>query len=125
MKRVFVLTILLLAVVALLAGCSSKGSTGDSTGSSVSTVEQAQQGEGAAYYEKSEPLENVDVDDLRKLEITPSGDQNCFLSPCNCNCYLIKNVPLTAKKPMCAVDCKDLYGIKGCTFSGYSCSAVK
>ena len=81
--------------------------------------------QGTDYSEKSVPLGNVDVEDMKKLEITPSSDPSCFLSPCDCNCYNVKNVPLTAKKATCAMDCQQQYGINGCVYRGDKCVALK
>jgi len=63
--------------------------------------------------------------DYSNLEVTPSGDPKCFLSPCDCNCYVIPNVPPTKKKPTCAINCKAEYGITGCRFTNYQCTALK
>lgn len=101
----------------MLSGCSGK-----KYAATTSTNEGIQ---GTDYSEKSVPLENSDAQDVKKLEITPSGDAACFLSPCDCNCYGIKNVPLTAKKVTCGLDCMQEYGIKRCTHNGDKCVAVK
>lgn len=119
MKRRYVFAAALLFVTAFLAGCSGKEQP------DITIQVQQPQSQEEVYSEKSVPLEGVDIGDLRDIEITPSGDPNCFLSPCDCNCYPIKNVPLTAKKPMCAMNCRQQYGISGCVFREYRCSAVQ
>lgn len=61
----------------------------------------------------------------RELEITPPGDERCFLSPCDCVCYPIPNVPKTAMKATCASDCREEMGITGCRFTNYQCVTTK
>lgn len=120
MKFGFVLIALLLVFAVLLVGCSEKSET-----VTTSSQQQANQQQEEVYSPQSVPLENANLDDVRALQITPSGDSQCFLSPCDCNCYVIKNVPLHAKKPMCATNCRQEYGISGCVFGGVTCSAIQ
>ena len=122
MKIRHVLAIMIAVCAILLAGCSDKG---DAVTSSSQQAAQQTASQDETYSEKSVPLENVDVNDLRSIEITPSGDPDCFLSPCDCNCYPVKNVPLHAKKAMCATNCRQEYGISGCVFREYRCSAIQ
>ncbi|HLC46889.1 MAG TPA: hypothetical protein VJI75_04060 [Candidatus Nanoarchaeia archaeon] len=63
--------------------------------------------------------------DFNSLEVTPSGDPKCFLSPCDCNCYVIPNVPQNKRSPLCADSCADTQGIKGCRFTNFQCATIK
>ena len=94
-KTFFIVFLLVIAGVILLSGCSE-----DKYAPTASPYEGIQ---GTDYSEKSVPLQNSDAGDIKKMEITPSGDAACFLSPCDCNCY----------------------GIKGCVYRGDKCVVVK
>jgi len=120
MKKI--LLILAIALIVLVIGCSEDKAPDTATTAPTTTQPEPAVTTGT---ETSVPLEDMDIDELRSLEITPSGDPECFLSPCDCNCYLTKNVPLTQKRPMCASNCKDEYGINGCVFREYRCSAIQ
>lgn len=103
--------------ILLLAGCSED----------IQTVET-----GSAGSSGSAPAEDTTAsggdsggDSLKSLEITPSGDDKCFLSPCDCNCYPVKNVPLTARKATCAINCREVYGVTGCRFTNYQCVTLE
>lgn len=98
-----------------IAGCS---------GSSKSSTTQTKVDE-KPYSEQSVPLSGTTTDVLRDMEITPSGDPKCFLSPCDCNCYAVERVPATAKKVTCGLNCREMYKINGCVFRNYECSALK
>lgn len=108
------MTCILLSIL-FIAGCSE---------SSKSSTTQTQV-EEKPYSEQTVPLSGTTTDELTDMEITPSGDPKCFLSPCDCNCYKVENVPLTAKKVTCGLNCREMYKINGCVFRNYECSTLK
>ena len=119
--KFFIIT-LGLALLLAVAGCSSESSQ-DSEEQAVSQDTPAEESSGKPS--TSDVMEeNSPEEELKMLEVTPSGDEKCFLSPCDCNCYPIKNVPLTARKPTCATNCEETYGISGCRFTNYQCYAL-
>ena len=121
MKKRTILMAMALSLICLiafsLAGCSGKQEIKTTADPSTQAQEE--------YKPQTQPLENVNVDDLKSKEITPSGDPNCFLSPCDCNCYQVKNVPLTARKVTCGMNCRTEYGVTGCLYRGDKCVALK
>lgn len=116
MKKEFVIASVLFISIFLIAACS-KGQPVKTTDSATKAQED--------YTPFSDPLENSDAGDVKAREITPSGDPKCFLSPCDCNCYYITNVPLTAKKVTCGLNCRAEYSITGCLYRGDKCVALK
>ena len=117
MKRIIFGIILILI---LFTGCSDKNTPYVPTTVNGVTQEPADPGFKPEVIEETKTEEDVNSE-YRDLEITPSGDEKCFLSPCDCQCYPIPNVPKTAKKPTCAVDCKEIYEVSGCRFTNYQC----
>lgn len=117
MSKAMIITLSFVLILAF-AGCSPKETSSNTVPASDSAQTEAPSTSVApqAPAAKADPYQ-----EYRDLEITPSGDGKCFLSPCDCNCYPIPNVPLNAKKPTCATDCKNIYGITGCRFTNYQC----
>ncbi len=115
MKKGFLVWVLLLLAFSM-AACSKE--------QPVKTTDSATEAQ-EEYTPFSEPLQNSDPAEIKAKEITPSGDPKCFLSPCDCNCYFITNVPLTAKKVTCGLNCRAEYGITGCLYRGDKCVALK
>jgi hypothetical protein len=109
----------ILAVLALLlvSGCGNKNTSNVNTAS-------AQAGNTNTASQVKVSSEVSKEVDFYALEITHSGDPNCFLSACDCQCYPIKNVPLTARQTSCATDCNNVYGVTGCRFTNYQCVTV-
>lgn len=109
------------ALVLLLAcGCGSKSSATNANAASGQPVSNERpMAQAAASSESSSDI------DFNALEVTHSGDSNCFLSACDCQCYPKKNVPLTARQTSCATDCNDVYGITGCRLTNYQCVTLE
>lgn len=117
-KMVFFAIVLMILVVSM--GCSKEPNTNVNEKSSQPTTVKT-----STTPVVSEKTSKTTADEYRQLEITPSGEPKCFLSPCDCNCYPIPNVPLTAKRSTCATDCKEVYGVTGCRFTNFQCYALK
>lgn len=116
---VIFMTAAVLAILLLVSGCGSKSSAAN-----VNTAPSQPGNTNTAIQAKVSSGVSGDVD-FYALEITHSGNPNCFLSACDCQCYPIKNVPLTARQTSCATDCNDAYGITGCRFTNYQCVTLK
>lgn len=123
MKKI-ILALLLTLLTVFLIGCNS-----DDPESSMKTSEPIPKGgvdiENTATDQGDLQVSPLVGDvDLKSLEITPSGDAQCFLSPCDCQCYKIENVPLNKRKTTCGTDCADTYGTKGCQFTNFQCATL-
>jgi hypothetical protein len=110
-KKIFAL--LTIALLVLLMGCKK---------TEVTTKEEAEAKEPVG-----EPVKDTIPYETESEEIivTTNPDEFCFLSPCDCNCYVIGHVPETAKSPVCGSDCEIEYGITGCEFKNNRCNTVK
>jgi len=107
--------LLLVLVVLFLAGCGEKEAD-------VASPEPQTQATLPTSTTPVEPEVPIDpVAELMALEITPSGHDKCFLSPCDCVCYMVQNVPKDAKEATCAIDCESIYDITGCDFTNFQC----
>ncbi|MFC1753431.1 hypothetical protein ACFL96_08565 [Thermoproteota archaeon] len=126
----YMIAFIVLAIV--LAGCGEDTKTTDvpkDTGTAdadttTDTTDDTSQDQAASDTSDTQADTTQPQDpaaEFKALEITPSGDDRCFLSPCDCQCYPIPNVPTTAKKPTCGIDCQDAYGATGCQFTNYQC----
>ncbi|MCX8147218.1 MAG: hypothetical protein N3D84_02000 [Candidatus Woesearchaeota archaeon] len=113
-KAVFFAIALVVIAAALLLGCSKK----NTQTSEFKPINNANA-------KVNEAVPQSVYDEYRDFEVVPSGEEQCFLSPCDCVCYVIPNVPNTAKKVGCAINCTKTYGIKGCKFTNYQCFSVK
>ncbi|MFO8015960.1 MAG: hypothetical protein R6U32_02560 [Candidatus Woesearchaeota archaeon] len=114
---------LCLLLMMIIPGCSE-----DSEQKGVDTETADSEGDDSgtdAYSERSKPTDDITGEELRRIEVTPAGDPHCFLSPCDCNCYKITNVPIRARKVTCATDCEEVYGKKGCKFENSQCKIIK
>ncbi|MBD3313876.1 hypothetical protein GF345_05535 [Candidatus Woesearchaeota archaeon] len=117
MRHIIALT-LLIALVLAACGSETAETTPDIVQEDADDTEPVEND-----VEDTPPAQSLE-DQLRDLEITPSGDDKCFLSPCDCNCYPVKNVPVHAKRPTCAFDCRSEYGITGCRFTNFQCTTI-
>ena len=108
-----------LSVLLLASGCGSK-----STATNANTAAGQPGNTNTASQVKVSSEVSKDVD-FNALEVTHSGDPNCFLSACDCQCYPKKNVPLTARQTSCATDCNDVYSITGCRYTNCQCVKLK
>ena len=116
LKKAFLMFLMISVVLVIaISGCSDEKTS--SAAADQKTSQTAQQ----TSPQTTEQASSDPAAEYRQLEITPSGDSKCFLSPCDCVCYPIPNVPKTAKKPTCAVDCNAEYGKTGCRFTNYQC----
>ena len=125
-KTKIAILISFLLIALLVFGCG-----GDKDASSMKTSEP--QGSAVKIDENAvsvgdqggSPLLSEQDIDFRDLEVTPSGEPKCFLSPCDCNCYMIPNVPANKRKATCATDCSDEYGVNGCQYTNLKCATIK
>lgn len=106
-----ILCLVLFGFLILIAGCGSSGSEQQAVTPAQTTNVGA----------KSVPNVDTTEQQLRDLEVTPSGDSRCFLSPCDCNCYKLSNVPPAARHVSCGVDCAKEYGKTGCFYEMEQC----
>ncbi|MBU0535336.1 MAG: hypothetical protein KKE20_00055 [Nanoarchaeota archaeon] len=109
---------LVMALAIILAGCGGKAAEQPA---SLQTPITANENPAV-----QQPVpQNDPVAELRDIEITPSGNEKCFLSPCDCTCYMVQNVPKDKKLSTCAINCRDIYGISGCDFTNFQCVTLK
>ena len=127
MNTKIILLIALISSMIIIAGCGgnepeSQMKTSEPTGGGAAKMGDSAVDQGDT---SANPLIKDQGIDFGELEVTPSGDSQCFLSPCDCNCYVIPNVPEPKRKPTCGTDCNEDYGIKGCRFTNYQCAKIE